>query len=149
MVYRDEQSGELNGLSRVRSITQDDAHVFCRESQLEAEMLAIWDIIENFYTACGFPKLQVRLSLHDPDEFDKYLGTKKQWLQAEKQLRQMIRSRVGDDFEEAKGEAAFNGPKVDFIAKDSLGLECLVANILADRSMPESFDLSCVMEKGE
>ncbi len=149
MVYRDEQSGELNGLSRVRSITQDDAHVFCRESQLEEEMLAIWDIIENFYEACGFGKLQVRLSLHDPDEFDKYLGTRKQWQEAEDQLRKMIRSRVGDDFVEAKGEAAFYGPKVDFIAKDSLGRKWQVATIQADRNMPERFNLTCINEAGE
>lgn len=149
MVYRDEQSGELNGLSRVRSITQDDAHVFCRESQLEEEMLAIWDVIENFYAACGFGKLQVRLSLHDPDEFDKYLGTRKQWQEAEEQLRRMIRSRVGDNFIEAKGEAAFYGPKIDFIAKDSLGRKWQVATIQADRNMPERFDLTCINEKGE
>ncbi len=148
MVYRDEQTGELNGLSRVRSITQDDAHVFCREGQLEKEMLAIWDIIEKFYHACGFPKLKIRLSLHDPKHFDQYLGTKEQWLKAEEQLRQMIRQRVGDDFIEAQGEAAFYGPKIDFMAYDSLGREWQVATIQADRSMPESFDLSCINEAG-
>ncbi len=149
MVYRDEQSGELNGLSRVRSITQDDAHVFCRESQLEKEMLKIWDIIENFYDACGFGKLKVRLSLHAPEQFEKYLGTKEQWQQAEEQLRRLIQSRVGDDFEEAKGEAAFYGPKIDFIAKDSLGRKWQVATIQADRNMPERFDLTCINEQGE
>ncbi|MEK7596571.1 MAG: threonine--tRNA ligase, partial [Patescibacteria group bacterium] len=78
MVYRDEQSGELSGLSRVRSITQDDAHVFCRENQIEEEMFAVWDIIDKFYGTFGFG-LKVRLSLHDPEHFERYLGNKDIW----------------------------------------------------------------------
>lgn len=148
MVYRDEQTGELNGLSRVRCITQDDAHVFCRESQLQDEFFAIWDIIEKFYLACGFPQLQVRLSLHDKDQMDKYLGTLKDWEKWADQLRSMIKTR-GAEFFEAVGEAAFYGPKIDFIAKDSLGREWQVATIQADRNMPERFDLSCINESGE
>src|SRR3990167_8348835 len=83
MVYRDEQTGELHGLSRVRCITQDDAHVFCRESQVEQEFLNIWDIIDTFYRTAGFGNLKVRLSLHDPKEFKKYLGTPELWQKAE------------------------------------------------------------------
>ena len=148
MVYRDEQTGELNGLSRVRCITQDDAHVFCRENQLKDEMFAIWDIIEQFYLACGFPKLSLRLSLSDPDQMDKYLGSREQWDMAEEQLRTFAKER-GAEFVEAVGEAAFYGPKLDFITKDSLGREWQVATIQADRNMPERFDLFCINEAGE
>ncbi len=148
MVYRDEQTGELNGLSRVRCITQDDAHVFCRESQLKEEFYAIWDIIETFYQACGFPELKIRLSLSDPQAMEKYLGTRQDWDRYENQLREFIRDR-GTDFFEALGEAAFYGPKIDFMAKDSLGREWQVATIQADRNMPQNFDLFCINEQGE
>lgn len=148
MVYRDEQSGELNGLSRVRCITQDDAHVFCRESQLKHEVFAIWDIIEAFYKACGFPELRLRLSLSDPKQMDKYLGTKEQWVQAEDQLRQFATER-GAEYFEAVGEAAFYGPKLDFMTKDSLGREWQVATIQADRNMPSRFELTYTNEAGE
>ncbi len=148
MVYRDEQTGELNGLSRVRCITQDDAHVFCRENQLKDEFFAIWDIIENFYAACGFPDLKVRLSTHDEDNMDAYLGTAADWQKWVGQLQEMIEER-GAEYFTASGEAAFYGPKIDFIAKDSLGREWQVATIQADRNMPENFDLSCVNEDGE
>lgn len=147
MVYRDEQTGELSGLSRVRCITQDDAHVFCRESQVESEVYAIWDIVEAFYKATGFPNLSIRLSLHDPNHFEKYLGTSEQWQFAENQLRTFLKKR-GAKFHEALGEAAFYGPKIDFIGKDSLGREWQVATIQVDRNMPERFDLSCINEKG-
>lgn len=148
MVYRDEQSGELSGLSRVLCITQDDAHVFCRESQVKEEMFKIWDIIEFFYKATGFGKLIVRLSLHDPEHLEEYLGTKEIWEKSEDQLRKIIQER-GVEFYEAKGEAAMYGPKIDFIAKDSLGREWQVATIQGDRNLPERFDLTCVNEKGE
>lgn len=148
MVYRDEQTGELSGLSRVRCITQDDAHVFCRESQVKEEMFKIWDIIEIFYKATGFGKLKVRLSLHDPEHFEKYLGTKEVWEKTENQLRELVRERGADAYE-AKGEAAMYGPKIDFIAHDSLGREWQVATIQIDRNQPERFDLTCVNEQGE
>ncbi|MDH5533043.1 MAG: threonine--tRNA ligase [Candidatus Pacebacteria bacterium] len=148
MVYRDEQSGELSGLSRVRCITQDDAHVFCRESQLEDEMLAIWDIIETFYKDTGFPKLEVRLSLHDPEKMENYLGEEEDWQRWEDGLRNLAKKR-GVEFVEQKGEAAFYGPKIDFIAYDSIGREWQVATIQADRNMPKSFDLNCANEENE
>jgi threonyl-tRNA synthetase len=147
MCYRDEQSGELSGLSRVRAFAQDDAHVFCRQSQAKEEFLKVWDIVHKFYGAFGF-KLRVRLSLHDPKQPDNYLGDKKLWAYAEDMLRTIAKEKKADAFE-AEGEAAFYGPKLDFMAKDSIGREWQVATIQLDMNMPERFDLSCVNEKGE
>jgi len=152
-VYRDEQSGELGGLTRVRSITQDDAHVFCRKSQIAEEMFAIWDIIEEFYAACGFPQLEVHLSFHDPKQPKKYLGSPKVWKEAEtalialakKRLRALYNKSVKIDI----GEAAFYGPKIDFLTKDSLGRTLQVATIQLDMNMPVRFRLNCINEKGE
>ncbi|MBI4239967.1 threonine--tRNA ligase [Candidatus Uhrbacteria bacterium] len=148
MCYRDEQSGELHGLSRVRAFTQDDAHVFCRESQLKDEMFKIWDIINRFYAGVGFGSLQVRLSLHDPHSMEKYLGSKEVWEKTENQLRELVRER-GVGSIEAPGEAAMYGPKIDFLAKDSIGREWQVATIQIDRNQPERLDLTCVNEQGE
>ena len=146
-VYRDEQSGELSGLSRVRAITQDDAHVFCRHSQVKTEILKIWDIITEFYSRAGFD-LQVRLSLSDPKQPKNYLGTPAIWKQAEAQLRAIIKEKGATAYE-GIGEAAFYGPKIDFIAKDSMGREWQVATIQLDMNLPERFDLVCINEKGE
>lgn len=148
MCYRDEQTGELHGLSRVRSFTQDDAHVFCREDQVPDEFLRIWDIIDTFYKTTGFGDLKVRLSLHDPEHFEKYLGTPEVWAKAEGAIRDIARNR-GIDFTEAKGEAAFYGPKVDFVVKDSIGREWQVATIQLDINMPTRFDLSFINDQGE
>ncbi len=148
MVYRDEQTGELHGLSRVRSITQDDAHVFCRQTQVEEEFLRIWDIIDTFYKTTGFNDLKVRLSLHDPEHFEKYLGTPELWQGAEDAIRKIAKDR-GVTYVEAPGEAAFYGPKVDFITTDSIGREWQVATIQLDINMPERFDLFCINEAGE
>ncbi len=147
MVYRDEQSGELGGLSRVRAITQDDAHVFCRYSQVETEVLALWDIIERFYSAVGMT-LRLRLSLHDPKKRADYLGTDKQWKEVEDTLRKIAQSKTKDDFEEVPGDAAFYGPKLDFMGKDALGREHQVATIQFDFNQPEGFDLNCIDESG-
>jgi threonyl-tRNA synthetase len=147
MVYRDEQSGELGGLSRVRAITQDDAHVFCRYSQVETEVLALWDIIERFYSAVGI-ELRLRLSLHDPKKRADYLGTDKQWKDVEDTLRKIVQSKTKDSFEEAVGDAAFYGPKLDFMGKDALGREYQVATIQFDFNQPEGFDLNCIEESG-
>lgn len=148
MVYRDEQSGELGGLTRVLSITQDDAHVFCRHSQIKEEFDRVWDIITTFYGTFGFNDLRVRLSLHDPNEFEKYLGTKETWQKAEDALREIAKAHKATYFE-AEGEAAMYGPKLDFMAKDSLGREHQVATIQLDMNLPERFDLTCINEKGE
>ncbi len=146
--YRDEQTGELHGLSRVRAFAQDDAHVFCRQNQVEEEFLRVWDIIDTFYRATGFEKLKVRLSLHDPEHFEKYLGTPELWKGAEEAIRGIAQDR-GVDYVEAPGEAAFYGPKVDFMAVDSIGREWQVATIQLDINMPERFDLFCMNEAGE
>lgn len=148
MCYRDEQTGELHGLSRVRSFTQDDAHVFCRAVQVKEEFLKIWDIIDEFYKAVGFGELNIRLSLHDPDNFEKYLGTPELWKHAEDSLREIAKDRGAEATEEI-GEAAFYGPKVDFVTKDSIGREWQVATIQLDINMPDRFDLTCVNENGE
>jgi threonyl-tRNA synthetase len=148
MVYRDEQTGELGGLSRVRSITQDDAHVFCRYGQVKVEALKIWDIIERFYAANNM-SLAVRLSMRDPDAPEKYLGSPGAWDSTQDQLSELIHEKVGDDFEKGIGEAAFYGPKIDFKAKDALGREYQVATIQLDFNQPEGFDLTCVNEQGE
>jgi len=147
MVYRDEQSGELGGLTRVLSITQDDSHVFCRHNQVKAESFRIWDIVDTFYGTFGF-NLRVRLSFHEPTEFEKYLGTPEIWANAETSLREIAQARNADYFE-APGEAAMYGPKLDFMAKDSLGREHQVATIQLDMNLPERFDLTCINEKGE
>jgi len=146
--YRDEQSGELHGLSRVRAFSQDDAHVFCRMNQVKEEFLKIWDIVDTFYATVGFGELDVRLSLHDPDNFDKYLGTPELWKKAEDAIRELATER-GSKFIEEPGEAAFYGPKVDFMTKDSIGREWQVATIQLDINMPENFDLTCINEQGE
>lgn len=147
MVYRDEQSGELGGLTRVLSITQDDAHVFCRHSQVREEFLKIWDIVDAFYKAFGF-KLRVRLSFRDPAAPEKYLGTTEIWDKAEGELRAMAVDR-GADFFEGPGEAALYGPKLDFMGSNAAGREWQVATIQLDMNIPERFDLTCVNEKGE
>lgn len=147
VVYRDEQSGELGGLTRVLSITQDDAHVFCRHSQVKDEFFKIWDIVDTLYTTFDF-KLRVRLSFHDPNTFEKYLGTKEIWDNAENALREIAQERNADYFE-APGEAAMYGPKLDFMATDSIGREHQVATIQLDMNLPERFDLSCINESGE
>ncbi len=147
MVYRDEQTGELAGLTRVRSITQDDAHVFCRTEQAKEEMGKIWDIIDAFYGAVGFA-LTPRLSLHDPKNMKAYLGDEKTWSFAEEQLRSLAKER-GVSVTEAVGEAAFYGPKIDFMGKDSLGREWQVATIQIDMNMPARFELNCTDEHGK
>ncbi|MEK7501123.1 MAG: threonine--tRNA ligase, partial [Patescibacteria group bacterium] len=146
-MYRDEQTGELNGLVRVRAITIDDAHVFCRKTQIKEEFIRVWDIIDEFYKAIGFD-LAVRLSFHDPKSPQKYLGTADMWTSAENQLREIVAEK-NIQAAEALGEAAFYGPKIDFIANDSLGREWQVATIQLDLNLPERFDLACVNEQGE
>lgn len=145
--YRDEQTGELSGLSRVRAFSQDDAHVFCRMSQVKEEFLKIWDIVHEFYPVFGF-ELKVRLSRHDPAHPEKYLGDKERWEKAENLLKEIVAEKKVSAID-GLGEAAFYGPKLDFMAHDSLGREWQVATIQLDMNMPERFDLYCVNEKGE
>ena len=145
--YRDEQSGELSGLSRVRAFSQDDAHVFCRMQDVKAEFLKVWDIIHAFYPAFGF-ELKVRLSTHDPKNMEKYLGEPSVWETSVGMLREIIAEK-GIEAEDGTGEAAFYGPKLDFMAEDSLGRRWQVATIQLDMLQPERFDLFCINESGE
>lgn len=145
--YRDEQSGELSGLSRVRAFAQDDAHVFCRIGQAKEEIQKIWDIVHAFYGAFGMT-LKLRLSLRDPEHPEKYLGDKDHWDKAEAVLRE-VAAENKTEFVEGLGEAAFYAPKLDFMAKDSIGREWQVATIQLDVNMPERFDLTCINEAGE
>lgn len=147
MVYRDEQSGELAGINRVLSITQDDAHVFARMSQVKDEALKIWDIIHEFYGSFGIP-LRVRLSLRDPAHPEKYLGKAENWDAAELILREIIADKKVQALD-GLGEAAFYGPKLDFLGRDAIGRETQVATIQLDMNMPERFDLTCTNERGE
>ena len=149
MVYRDEQTGELSGLSRVRSITQDDAHVFCKLNQVQREVSAVWDVVDEFYKPFGF-ELEVRLSRMDPGHPENYLGSKHGWVGAESSLKKVMSERgVWREENDRIGEAAFYGPKIDFMARDSLGRQWQVATIQLDMNMPERFDLNCINEKGE
>lgn len=148
MVYRDEQSGELGGLSRVLCITQDDAHVFCRLSQARDEILHLWDIVERFYSTVGIT-LRLRLSLHDSKNQSAYIGTPEKWNEVEEALRTIAKERVGGNFIEAIGDAAFYGPKLDFLGKDALGREYQVATVQIDFGQPEGFDLTCTNENGD
>ncbi len=146
--YRDEQTGELSGLSRVRAFTQDDAHVFCRTSQVEDEVLKVWDIVDRFYGTLGF-ELSVRFSTHDPKTMDAYSGSEEKWQSVEEQLLSIVKSKVGESYIAGVGEAAFYGPKIDFMAKDAIGRTWQVATAQLDFNQPEGFDLTYVNEEGE
>lgn len=145
-VYRDEKSGELGGLSRVRSLTQDDSHVFCRKSQIEDEIKNLIKIVRELYMAVGMEKLRARLSYRSDE--DKYLGDMSLWEMAQAQIKNAAIDN-GLDFFEAEGEAAFYGPKIDFMAEDAIGREHQVATVQLDFVQPERFDLNFINEKGE
>ena len=146
-VYRDEQTGELFGLSRVRSLTQDDAHIFCSIDQVEQELTNIWDIINTFYTSFGL-KLSLRLSLRDKKKAKKYLGNPATWNASEKIIKDLAK-KMNIAFTEAEGEAAFYGPKLDFIATDSLARAWQVATIQLDMVQPERFNLKFIDSDGK
>ena len=144
--YRDEKSGELGGLSRVRSLTQDDSHVFCRKSQIEDEIKNLIRIVRELYATVGMGRLRARLSYRSDE--DKYLGDMSLWEMAQAQIKSAAIDN-GLDFFEAEGEAAFYGPKIDFMAEDAIGREHQVATVQLDFVQPERFDLNFVNEKGE
>lgn len=144
--YRDEKSGELGGLSRVRSLTQDDSHVFCRKSQIEDEIKNLIKIVRELYTTVGMGKLRARLSYRSNE--NKYLGDMSLWEMAQAQIKSAAIDN-GLDFFEAEGEAAFYGPKIDFMAEDAIGREHQVATVQLDFVQPERFDLNFINEKGE
>lgn len=143
--YRDEKTGELGGLSRVRSLTQDDSHVFCRSTQIKEEIHNLVSIVKEFYDSMGM-KLRARLSYRNDE--DKYLGDAKLWEMAQGQIREAAEEN-GLDYFEMEGEAAFYGPKIDFMAEDAIGREHQVATIQLDFVQPERFGLEFVNEKGE
>ena len=144
--YRDEKSGELGGLSRVRSLTQDDTHVFCRKEQIKAEIQNLVGIVRELYTVVGMSKLRARLSYRNDE--DKYLGDKSLWEMAQAQIKEAAIEN-GLDYFEMEGEAAFYGPKIDFMAEDAIGREHPVATIQLDFVQPERFGLTFVNENGE
>ena len=143
--YRDEKTGELGGLSRVRSLTQDDSHVFCRPDQIEQEMSNLLACAEELYRIVGM-KLRVRLSYRD--EGEGYLGAPELWQSAQAQLKAAVMAKQLDYFEQ-KGEAAFYGPKIDFMATDAIGREHQVATVQLDFVQPERFGLEYTDEAGE
>jgi len=147
-VYRDEKSGQLGGLTRVRALTQDDGHIFCRMNQIEQEIEIILDILQKFYTTMGMLEgYKVRLSLRDDDK-SKWLGTDEMWATAEKALTNICKNR-NLPYYEGPGEAAFYGPKLDFMFKDAIGRDHQLATIQCDFNQPARFELSFVNEKGE
>lgn len=143
-IYRDEKTGELNGLSRVRSVTQDDSHAFIRQDQIEEEINNLLAAAEELYATVDM-KLRVRLSYRD--ESDAYLGSKELWETAQAQLKSAVVANKLEYFEQ-EGEAAFYGPKIDFMVTDAIGREWQVATVQLDFVMPERFELEYTGEDG-
>jgi len=141
-VYRWEQSGELNGMTRVRGFTQDDAHLFCTEDQVGAEVLGCLSLVKIIFTLLGLSDYRVRVGLRDPDS-GKYTGTTENWDKAEKACRDAAKT-LGVPFTEEPGEAAFYGPKIDFIVKDVIGREWQLGTVQVDYSLPVRFDLTYI-----
>jgi threonyl-tRNA synthetase len=141
-VYRWEQSGELNGMTRVRGFTQDDAHLFCTESQIPAEVLGCLSLVKVVLTTLGMSDYRVRVGLRDPDS-NKYTGTAENWDKAEAACREAAKT-LGVPFTEEPGEAAFYGPKIDFVVKDVIGREWQLGTVQVDYNLPVRFDLSYI-----
>ncbi len=147
-VYRDEKSGQLGGLTRVRAITQDDGHLFCRPEQLGEEIKTIVDIIKEFYTTMGMmDSYWVRLSLRGDDK-SKYLGSDDVWEKAEGALTEICKEQ-NLPYKAERDEATFYGPKLDFMFKDAIGREWQLATIQCDFNLPERFDLSYINSEGK
>ena len=140
-VYRYEQSGELHGLTRVRSFTQDDAHHFCRPDQLKDEFKSIIDLVQFIFRAVNFEEFTAQISLRDPDNKEKYIGSDENWEKAE---RAIIEAAQEKNLETTvvPGEAAFYGPKLDFMVKDAIGRKWQLGTIQVDYNLPERFDLT-------
>ncbi|MFZ4633189.1 MAG: threonine--tRNA ligase [Saprospiraceae bacterium] len=142
-VYRYEQSGELHGLTRVRGFTQDDAHIFCTEDQVKDEFLAVLDLTRFVLAKMGFDKFTAQISLRDPENKTKYVGTEENWRKAEQAIIDAA-AEVGLNTTTALGEAAFYGPKLDFMVKDALGRSWQLGTIQVDYNLPERFNLSYI-----
>ena len=141
-VYRWEQSGELNGMTRVRGFTQDDAHLFCTEDQIGQEIKGCLDLVKLVFTTLGMSQYRVRIGLRDPDS-TKYVGDAAKWDKAEEALREAAQT-LGVDYIEEPGEAAFYGPKIDFVVKDVIGREWQLGTVQVDYNLPERFDLNYI-----
>ena len=142
-VYRYEQSGELHGLTRVRSFTQDDAHIFCRPDQVKEEFIRVMEIIEIIFKALDFKNFEAQISLRDPNDHEKYVGTDENWAKAEAAIQEACAEK-GLPAHVEYGEAAFYGPKLDFMVKDALGRKWQLGTIQVDYNLPERFDLSYI-----
>ena len=142
-VYRYEQSGELHGLTRVRSFTQDDAHIFCRPDQVKEEFIRVMEIIEIIFKALNFTNFEAQISLRDPNDHEKYVGTDENWAKAEAAIQEACEEK-GLPAHVEYGEAAFYGPKLDFMVKDALGRKWQLGTIQVDYNLPERFDLSYI-----
>ncbi|HVX85609.1 MAG TPA: threonine--tRNA ligase [Phycisphaerae bacterium] len=141
-VYRFEQSGELNGMTRVRGFTQDDAHLFCTPEQVEGEFRSTVEMVMHVFETLGFKEYEARISLRDPAS-DKYVGDPANWDRAEATLRKVVKE-VGIKAEEGVGEAAFYGPKLDFMVKDVIGRKWQLGTVQLDYNLPERFELEYI-----
>ncbi len=142
-VYRYEQSGELHGLTRVRGFTQDDAHVFCRPDQVKTEFIKVIDLVLHMFQALGFENYTAQVSLRDPANKQKYLGDDELWDRAEREIQEAADER-GLKTVAVKGEAAFYGPKLDFMVKDALGRSWQLGTIQVDYQLPQRFELEYI-----
>ena len=139
-VYRYEQSGELHGLTRVRSFTQDDAHIFCRPDQVKDEFMRVMDIIFIVFKALDFKDFEAQISLRDPNDKEKYIGSDEVWEEAERAIIEACEEK-GLKARAETGEAAFYGPKLDFMVKDAIGRRWQLGTIQVDYNLPERFKL--------
>jgi threonyl-tRNA synthetase len=142
-VYRYEQSGELHGLTRVRGFTQDDAHIFCRPDQVKEEFIKVIDLVLHVFNSLGFQNYTAQLSLRDPANKQKYIGEDELWDRAEREIQEAADER-GLATVAVKGEAAFYGPKLDFMVKDALGRSWQLGTIQVDYQLPQRFELEYV-----
>ena len=140
-VYRYEQSGELHGLTRVRGFTQDDAHIFCRPDQVKDEFKGVMDIVMIIFKALDFQNFTVQISLRDPNNHEKYIGSAENWEKAERAIIEVAEERGLNNTVVKYGEAAFYGPKMDFMVKDALGRSWQLGTIQVDYNLPERFDM--------
>lgn len=147
-VYRYEQSGELHGLTRVRGFTQDDAHIFCRPDQLKEEFLKVMDIIFIIFNALDFKNFEAQISLRDPNNKEKYIGTDENWEKAERAIVEACQEK-GLSARVELGEAAFYGPKLDFMVKDAIGRRWQLGTIQVDYNLPERFGLEYTGEDNQ
>ena len=144
-VYRYEKSGELHGLTRVRSFTQDDAHIFCRPDQVKGEFLRVMDIIQTVFKIFQFEDFEAQISLRDPKDTEKYIGSDEVWEESETAIKEACKEK-GLDAKIAYGEAAFYGPKLDFMVKDAIGRRWQLGTIQVDYNLPQRFKLEYTAE---